>query len=565
MYQLWHVDNKQLIKIRDVVFHEHVLWHPTLVRDKLALGWEFTGDATSADNSEFDTIDSDDIETLYPVIGDLKSNDKTDCTDAVLQLSEKLIEPSIPNSFDATMKSKEADQWSCACTTEHNAMISNDVYDWVCLEEVDKNTRILPSKWLFIIKRRIDSSIEKYKARIVAVGHIQRKGIDFKETYAPVAKFASLRILLTLAALNDWSCEQGDIVTAFLHGDLEETIYMRSQKGIFPKLGNNILYRGKQCVYNGMLIPENLKPNIVWRLNKSLYGLKQSPRCFYNRLDAVLKSKDYIRVHADYGVWTKRQNEREVILIVHVDDMLVLGTKIGIEELKMLLNASFEMKWMGPLQDSLFVGVRIRCTDVFLLSQERYANAIVFRFELNDANECFTPVDPKEDCNPRQEDIPLNDIERQTYQAALGSLIYLMLGTRPDLAFPINKLAQYSSTPTMRHWNGVKRIIQFVKKTACFELVLGKRSIKTGGLVGYFDAAYMDDSKDRHSTMGYIFFYCHSAISWAWKKQHTVPLSTTEAEYLAGTEATKESIWITAFLEDIGEKVLGPVKLLVDN
>ena len=215
-----------------------------------------------------------------------------------------------------------------------------------------------------------------------------------------------------------------------------------------------------------MLIPATMKANIVWLLKKSLYGLKQSPRCFYNKLDSILKSKNYTRVRADYGIWTNRETLHEVILIVHVDDMLVMGTKSGIYGLKSVLSECFEMKWMGPLQDSLFVGVHLRrVRDNILLSQERYAKAIVTRFGLEDANECSTIMDKKEDCTTRSHDTILDDEAKQNYQSAIGSLIYLILRARPNLAFPINKLAQYSSAPTMRHWNGVKRIIRLDRKS----------------------------------------------------------------------------------------------------
>ena len=141
-------------------------------------------------------------------------------------------------------------------------------------------------------------------------------------------------------------------------------------------------------------------------------------------------------------------------------------------------------------------------------------------------------------------------------------------------------MAQYSSNPTDRHWKGVKRILHFVKKTTDTEIVLGKRNDIPAAMgrrndipvvmvpwkvIGFFDAAYMDDTQDRHSTMAYIFLYDSCAISWASKKQQTVALSTTEAEYLAGTEATKEAIWIAAFLEEIGQKSEGPIQLQGDN
>ena len=171
LYQLWNMEKKQLIKIRDVVFHEHVLGHPTLARDTLSPGWEITGNVTLSDDTEFDSLDSDDLETLYPIIESLKL-DMLDCTEAVLQLSERLIKLRIPASYDAAMKCNEGEHWRSACMVEHNAMISNNVYHWYCLNDKEmKEASILPSKWLFTIKRRIDGTIEKYKARIVAGGH----------------------------------------------------------------------------------------------------------------------------------------------------------------------------------------------------------------------------------------------------------------------------------------------------------------------------------------------------------------------------------------------------------
>ena len=146
-----------------------------------------------------------------------------------------------------------------------------------------------------------------------------------------------------------------------------------------------------------------------------------------------------------------------------------------------------------------------------------------------------------------------------------------MLGSRPDLAYSINKLAQYASKPTLRQWKGVKRIIRFVKRTASTTLVLGQRTsnsikdIHHSIVTGYFDATYMDNSKDRHSTMGYIFSYSGSCVSWASKKQQTIALSMTEAECLAGTEATKESMWIIAFLADISTLSTTPIRLYGDN
>ena len=203
----------------------------------------------------------------------------------------------------------------------------------------------------------------------------------------------------------------------------------------------------------------------------------------------------------------------------------------------------------------LFLGLQIerqRHLRQITISQKTYATQILERFGMLDSHPYSTPMDTHENWEYQEGDIALNEEEKRTCQSAIGSLIYLMLGSRPDLAFSINKLAQYSANPTQRHWKGIKRILRFMKATVNAKLVLGRRHNGTSGsdgypdssnvVEGYFDAAYMDNTNDRHSTMGYMFFVGGSPVSWMSKKQRVVALSTTEAEYLAGTEATKEAV-----------------------
>ena len=539
LYQLWDIDKGEWVKRRDVIFHEHVLGHPSLQRKLLQKSREITSLPVLPDGEE---DDDDDLEQMYLVIDGV-----THC--------DIMIDEDVPKSYAQALLTENAEEWKSACKKEHDAMILNNVYDWVA--HVEKDKKILPSKWVFAKKHGLNGEI-RYKARIVAGGHLQRKGIDCKETYAPVAKFVSLRILLTMMALNDWDGIQGDIVTAFLHGELADEIYMKPPAGIHPQSGEDFVAKdGRRAFFNDDIQPSHF----VWKLKKSIYGLKQSPRCFYTKLDNVLTSRGYSRIRRDYDVWRKL----DVILIVHVDDMLLLGSVEGIRLLQMTLSEVFEMKW-SDMDDTIFVGLHIRRRRdqrILLISQEKYAMNIVARFGLKDANGCTTPMETKVDWSINKTDVPLDDIATQQYQAAIGSLIYLMLGSRPDLAYAINKLTQYSSAPTERHWKAVKRVLRFVKYTIHTSLILGKRS-DNDPLVGYFDAAYMDDTTDRHSTMGYMFFYHGCAVSWASKKQQTIALSTTEAEYLAGTKATKESVWIAAFLGALGVEI-GPVKLVGDN
>ena len=463
------------------------------------------------------------------------------------------------------MSSSMADHWMKACQIEHAAMLTNNVYTWAELP-ASSNIIPLPSKWLLVIKRKVDGSIDKFKARIVAGGHRQREGLDFHETYTPVAKFVSLRILLTMAAIDDLEIDQCDIVTAFLYGDLDEVVYMRAPAGISPQIGQK--YLTATGISEDITVTHTPR-TLYWRLHKSLYGLRQSPRCFYKKLDSVLLANHgYQRIPADYGVWLIRH---EVVLIVHVDDMQMIGTEQGIQRLKGVLESKFMIKCLGKIGGQLFLGLQIerqRHLKQITISQRTYAMQILERFGMQDAHPCTTPMDAHENWEYQESDIALNEEEKRNYQSAIGSLIYLMLGTRPDLAFSINKLAQYSANPSQRHWKGIKRILRFVKATINATLVLGRKHTSGDNLVeGYFDAAYMDNTNDRHSTMGYMFFVAGSPVSWMSKKQRVVALSTTEAEYLAGTEATKEAVWIQAFLHAIGiprERII-PIHLYGDN
>jgi len=185
--------------------------------------------------------------------------------------------------------------------SEHDSLKGNCVYKWVVLP---KGKKELPCKWLFNIKRKVDGSVDRYKARIVAGGRRQKEGIDFKDTFAPVAKFASLRVLLTMVALEDLEGEQADIVTAFLYGELDEVVYMKVPEGVAPEIGDEYVDTdGSVKIFTEDNLSNGAVVNIVWLLCKSLYGLKQSPRCFYRKLDGVLVAKGYMRVVCDYGVW----------------------------------------------------------------------------------------------------------------------------------------------------------------------------------------------------------------------------------------------------------------------
>ena len=247
------------------------------------------------------------------------------------------------------------------------------------------NVLPLPSKWLFVIKRKADGSIDKFKARIVAGGNRQREGLDFHETYAPVAKFVSIRILLTMAAIDNLEIEQCDIVIAFLYSDLDELMFMKPPTGISPLAGQEYSTSEGQV----QLVSDNTKP-LYWHLHKSLYGLRQSPRCFYKKLDSILANHGYKCVPADYGVWLA---QHEVVLIVHVNDMQMIGTVPGIQRLRDVLESQFMTKCMRSFGSQLFLGLQLdrqRELKQITISQRSYAKQILNRFGMTEAHPLWT-------------------------------------------------------------------------------------------------------------------------------------------------------------------------------
>lgn len=555
LYQLWDIRSKQLIKRRDVIFQETVMGHSDIARGKLNANTSILGKEL-----ELKIEQQEDLDELYAVVEDQLVEWK-DIPAHCLPLHEVLVSDVCPKHFCEAIGGVFRQKWLDAINVEHDALIKNKVYLW---SEVPVEAKVLPSKWIFLLKRCVDGLVDKYKAWIVAGGHKQGEG-DYGKTFAPVAKFLSLRILLTMAALDDLDVEQVDVVTAFLHGELEEELCMRVPEGIVPP--DDVSYlnvSGERCSGGG-------DRKLVWKLLKSLYGLKQSPRCFYKVLDDVLQKLGFLRMAADWGVWVIRGT---VVILVYVDDMMVMGQTDAVKEVIQGLEKKFQLKRIGPAGKELFLGLQLkrdREKKTFEVSQGNYARQIQKKFGMEGCAESDTPLDRGIDWSTKESDVVLNKDLKKTYQAAIGCLIYLVLGSRPDLAFAVNKLAQFASKPTTKHWSGVKRVCRFIKGLLDASLILGLQPVgrlsSTGLIVGYFDAAFIDDKTDRQSTMAYAFFCGGSLVLWCSRKQRTIALSTTEAEYLAGTEATKEAIWIQVFLQSLGierDRVC-PAVLLGDN
>ena len=368
----------------------------------------------------------------------------------------------------------------------------NHTYELV---KLPKGKRALKNKWVYRLKTQEHSSQPKYKARLVVKGFSQKKGIDFEEIFSPVVKMSSIRVVLGIAASLNLEIEQLDVKTAFLHGDLEEEIYMEQPEGF----------------------KESGKENLVCRLKKSLYGLKQAPRQWYKKFDSFMTDHGYHRTTSDHCVYVKNFSDGDfVILLLYVDDMLIVGRDtIKIDRLKKELSKSFAMKDLGPARQILGMKIsRDRQNGKLWLSQEKYIEKVLNRFNMSKAKEVSTPLAGHFKLNIKQcptSEKDKEDMKKVPYASAVGSLMYAMVCTRPDIAHAVGVVSRYLSNPGKEHWNAVKWILRYLKGTSrlclCFDN--GKTMLD-----GYTDADMAGDLDNRKSTFGYLMIFAGGAVSW---------------------------------------------------
>lgn len=438
-----------------------------------------------------------------------------------------------PTSYqEAINHPTRAKQWEEAFMEEYFSLMRNNT--WVLVHR-PANRQIVTCRWVLKHKRDQFARITRLKARLVARGFSQIYGIDYLDTYAPVAKLASIRILFAIAAAFDLELHQMDVVTAFLANKLDEEIYMEQPEGFT----------------NG--------EDMVCKLGRSIYGLKQSARLWNRKLDRYLKKIGFRQSHSDHCVYIN--NETNVIIAIWVDDLILFGKNMdGINELKRLLKGEFEMKDMGELQ--YFLGIQVhrnRKIRQLQIHQHGYVNMILKRFGMEDSSPAPTPTATGTKLVKLTGE---STVDQKQYQSNIGSQMYGMLCTRPDLAYTISQISQFSTNPSTIHESAAKRSLRYMNGTRNF----GVTYDGTQGLVleGYSDADW-GAGEDRKSISGYVFILAGGAISWSSKKQATTALSTTEAEYIALVQAAKESIWIQRLIHELGYIAINSNVIYGDN
>jgi hypothetical protein len=444
-------------------------------------------------------------------------------------------EYSDPLTFREAMESALADDWRDACQYEIDALAKNGTWTLV---ELPSGRKAVKSKWVF--KHKSDG---RFRARLVAKGFTQIFGIDYDETFSPVARFESLRLLVALAALEDWEIHQMDVKSAFLNGLLDEEIYMEQPQGFID--------------------PDH--PHKVCKLNKAIYGLKQASRAWNLQFHGVLLDLGFARTHSDAGVYHRQDDGGMVIIILYVDDITILGDNLKcVNEVKSFLSNRYEMTDLGEIDS--YLGVRIkrdRSSKRIEIDQSKYVLEIVNRFGLSDANPARTPLPTGADVYLEKYKGEASSADIKLFQQMIGSLLYVQIGTRPDISFAVSRLAQYASNPSPDHIRLAKYVLRYLKGTSDLKLLYdgGRRN----GLYGYSDSSWGDDPDDRHSTAGYVFLMADAAISWCSRKQRTAAQSTTEAEYMGLADAGNQAAWYAMFLEELGYDVRDPIPLHGDN
>ena len=346
---------------------------------------------------------------------------------------------------------------------------------------------------------------------------------------------SSIRVVLGLAASLDLEIEQMDVKTAFLHGDLDKEIYMEQPEGFKVK--------GKE--------------DYVCKLRKSHYGLKQAPRQWYKKFESVMGEQGYRKTTSDNCVFVQKFSDDDfIILLLYVDDMLIIGRNSSrIDRLKNQLSKAFAMKDLGPAKQIL--GIRIhreRDAKKLYLSQEKYIEKVLRRFNMDKAKAVSSPLATHFKLNTEQcpsTDVEKKDMERVPYASAVGSLMYAMVCTRPDIAYAVGVVSWFLSNPGREHWNAVKWIMRYLRGTSSLRLGFGNEKPL---LVGYTDEDMAGDVDTRKSTSGFLITFAGGAVAWQSRLQKCVALSTTEAEFIAATEACKELLWMKRFLQELGFK-----------
>lgn len=427
-----------------------------------------------------------------------------------------IMDSTMELTLEEALKGSERDQWLQAVREELKCFEENCAWEVV---DVPKSGTIVQCKW--VLKKKIgpDNQV-RYRARLVAKGFTQRPGVDYVETFSPVVRHSTLRLLFALSVKLKLDITHLDVTTAFLNGELNENIFMQKPQGFHCEDSSKVL-----------------------KLKKAIYGLKQASRMWYQKVDECLTKNGYVKSKYEPCLYIKNKT---TIVALYVDDFFVFSSdEKETCNLKAILESQFKIKDLGQVRQCLGMSV---CYDkeksVLTLSQSEYIQQLLLKFNLSDCHTVDTPMESGlklTKCEKSNKNLP--------YQQLIGCLMYLAILTRPDIAYSVVYLSQFNNCYDKEHWNHCKRILRYLKKTK--DYCLTYRGTGNKEIVGYVDADWGSDATDRKSYTGYCFTLSEGVISWGSKKQKNVSLSSTEAEYVGISESCKEAIYLRNLYQEI--------------
>jgi hypothetical protein len=442
-----------------------------------------------------------------------------------------------PKTYSEAVKSAS---WREAMQQEIHALETNGTWT---LEKLPEGKRPIGCKWVFKIKRHADGSIERYKARLVAKGYTQVEGLDFNETFAPVAKLVSIRCLLTIALAKKWQLHQMDVNNAFLHGDLDEEVYMRLPPGFSSHSSNK-----------------------VCRLRKSLYGLKQASRNWFSKFSTALITYGFQQSPADHSLFTYHDGTDNLVVLVYVDDLILASSNPQkCQRFKAYLNKCFRIKDLGSLKYFLGIEVAHSPSGIFLC-QRKYTLDILTECGMLGARPSPFPMEQQhkltDDSGKPRTDPGKPIANPGQYRRLVGRLVYLTI-TRPELCYSVHILSQFLQDPREKHWDAVMRVLRYLKGNPGQGTYLQCPSDLQ--LRAYCDSDYADCPTTRQSITGYFITLGGCPVSWKTKKQTTVSRSSAEAEYRAMASTTCELLWLRGLITSLGIPHTQSMELYCDN
>jgi hypothetical protein len=451
-----------------------------------------------------------------------------------------------PDTVQQALKSKIADKWKEAMLEEHRALQRNETWELI---DLPPGKNVVDCKWIFTVKTDLKTNKKKCKARLVARGFTQIPGVDYNETFSPVVKHATIRLLIAFATLFDFDIDQMDVRAAYLHGDIDTEILMKQPEGFTT--GDP---RKRVC-----------------RLKKALYGLKQSGMLWNVKIRDFLCEIGFEQSKSDPGLYY--QKGKNIWLILFVDDMLIIGKdNSGVAEIKRLLKEKFEITDFGQITKFLNWKVtRNRENSSITIDQVDYCADLLETFGLVDKVSRNTPISREALLQHAEKITGLisrseKDIDKDfPYRKWIGKLSYLSLGTRPDLAFAVNYLSQFVGSYNADTIAMLTNLIRYLHGTKSYSLKLSAQDVDEDNMISaYVDASYGGDCSDRKSQTGWILMIGKMPFSWRSVKQEIVTLSTTESEYLALCDCAKEVLWLKGLLAEINLDV-GRIPIYVDS